>query len=86
MITKDAIRSILSSRAVMGVPLDVTDEKELAIDSLTLVRLQLALEEQCGIVIDPRFNDMHFFTSINGIHRYLAEHFPDRVAPAESKF
>ncbi len=83
MITKDDIRSILSSSAGMDLPVEVTYETELAIDSLTLLRLQLALEEQHSVFIDPQFKDMHFFTSINGIHEYLALHFSDRVSPVE---
>jgi acyl carrier protein len=82
VITKADLRSILSSAAVMGVPIDVTDEQELAIDSFTLVKLQLALEEQHGVVIEPKFKDMNFFTSINGVYEYLAQRFPGRVAAA----
>ena len=83
MITKTNLRSILSSAAVMGVPVDLTDEQELSIDSFTLVKLQLALEEQYGVVIEPKFKDMlDFFTSINGIYEYLAQRFPDQVTSA----
>ena len=79
MITKGDLRSILSDVAVMGVPVGAADDQELAIDSFTLVKLQLALEEQYGVIIEPKFKDMHFFTSINGIYAYLAQRFPDRV-------
>jgi acyl carrier protein len=83
VITKDNIRSILSDSAVMNLPVEVTNEMELAIDSLTLLKLQLVLDEQHGIVIDPQFKDMHLFTSIDGIYDYLTQYFPDRVAPLD---
>ncbi len=83
MIARDDIRSILVSSAAMGFPSEITYETELAIDSFTLVWLQHDLKEQHGVVIDPQFEDMHFFTSINGIHEYLIQCFPDQVAPVE---
>jgi hypothetical protein len=81
VITRDDVRSILVSNAAMGLPAEITHETELAIDSFTLVWLQHTLEEQHGLVIDPQFDDMNFFTSINGIHAYLLQRFPDRVEP-----
>jgi hypothetical protein len=83
MITRDSIRSILVSSAAMGFPADITYETELTIDSFTLVWLQHDLKERHGVVIDPQFEDMHFFTSINGIHEYLIRRFPDQVAPVK---
>ncbi|MEU6990934.1 acyl carrier protein [Streptomyces sp. NPDC046465] len=71
MISKDDIRKILSSNAGLGPPEELPDDAELAIDSFTLVVLQHRLEERHGVVIDPQFEDMALFTSINGIHTYV---------------
>ncbi|MGW6919363.1 acyl carrier protein [Kitasatospora sp. NPDC054939] len=73
MITKDDIRSILAGDPSLGLPEDLPDDRELVIDSFTLVLLQHALEERHGLAIDPQFEDMALFTSIDGIHRYLTQ-------------
>jgi hypothetical protein len=84
VITRDDVRSILVSNAAMGLPAEITYETELAIDSFTLVWLQHTLEEQHGLVINPQFEDMNFFTSVNGIHAYLLKLFPGQVEPISS--
>ncbi|MBL1087675.1 acyl carrier protein [Streptomyces actinomycinicus] len=71
MISKDDIRAILSEHAGLGPPAELPDGAELVIDSFTLVVLQHGLEERHGLVIDPQFEDMALFTSIDGIHAYL---------------
>ncbi|MFE9776415.1 phosphopantetheine-binding protein [Streptomyces sp. NPDC005931] len=71
MISKDDIRTILAENAGLGPPAELTDDAELVIDSFTLVVLQHALEERHGVVIDPQFEDMALFTSIDGIHTYV---------------
>ncbi|GAA5206150.1 acyl carrier protein [Streptomyces thinghirensis] len=71
MISKDDLRAILTENAGLGPPEELTDDAELMIDSFTLVVLQHVLEERHGVVIDPRFDDMAQFTSIDGIHTYL---------------
>ncbi|AVH60767.1 hypothetical protein C4B68_39060 [Streptomyces dengpaensis] len=71
MISKDDIRAILTQSAGLGPPEELPDDAELVIDSFTLVVLQHELEERHGVVIDPHFEDMALFTSINGIHKYV---------------
>ncbi|PCG87395.1 hypothetical protein CIB93_02920 [Streptomyces sp. WZ.A104] len=71
MISKNDIRTILSESAGLGPPEELPDDAELAIDSFTLVVLQHGLEDRHGVVIDPQFEDMALFTSINGIHKYV---------------
>ncbi|MEU2588134.1 acyl carrier protein [Streptomyces avermitilis] len=71
MISKDDIRAILTERAGLGPPEELPDDAELVIDSFTLVVLQHGLEMRHGVVIDPQFEDMALFTSINGIHKYV---------------
>ncbi|MCZ4101822.1 hypothetical protein G3I60_03135 [Streptomyces sp. SID13666] len=71
MISKSDIRVILSENAGLGPPDEFPDDAELVIDSLTLLVLQHVLEEKHGVVIDPQFEDMELFTSINGIHKYV---------------
>lgn len=71
VISKDDIRAILAENAGLGPPEELPDDAELVIDSFTLVLLQHELEERHGIVIDPQFEDMTLFTSINGIHKYV---------------
>ncbi|MFI9103081.1 hypothetical protein ACIGXA_21415 [Streptomyces fildesensis] len=71
MISKSDIRVILSENAGLGPPEEFPDDAELVIDSLTLLVLQHVLEERHGVVMDPQFEDMELFTSINGIHKYV---------------
>ncbi|MCM2423933.1 hypothetical protein [Streptomyces sp. RKAG293] len=71
MISKSDIRVILSENAGLGPPEEFPDDAELVIDSLTLLVLQHVLEEKHGVVMDPQFEDMELFTSINGIHKYV---------------
>lgn len=71
MISKDDIRTILTESAGLGAPEELSDDAELVIDSFTLVVLQHGLEERHGVVIDPQFEEMALFTSINGIHKYV---------------
>ncbi|MCX4587511.1 acyl carrier protein [Streptomyces sp. NBC_01481] len=73
VISKDDIRAILSESAGLGPPEELSDDAELVIDSFTLVVLQHGLEERHGAVIDPQFEDMALFTSINGIHKYVTK-------------
>jgi acyl carrier protein len=71
VISKDDIRAILTENAGFGPSEELTDDTELVIDSFTLVVLQHALEERHGVVIDPQFEDMALFTSVDGIHKYV---------------
>ncbi|WP_037973571.1 acyl carrier protein [Streptomyces sp. NRRL WC-3742] len=71
MITKDDIRAILAEGTGLGPPEQFPDDAELVMDSFTLIVLQHGLEERHGVVIDPHFEDMEQFTSIDGIHAYL---------------
>ncbi|GGQ40975.1 acyl carrier protein [Streptomyces mutabilis] len=71
MITKDELKAILTENAGLGPPEELTDDAELVVDSFTLVILQHVLEERHGLVIDPQFDDMAQFTSIDGIHAYV---------------
>ncbi|GHD54297.1 phosphopantetheine-binding protein [Streptomyces galbus] len=71
MISKDDLRTILIENAGLGPAEELTDGAELVIDSFTLVILQHVLEERYGVVIDPQFDEMAQFTSIDGIHTYV---------------
>ncbi|MBO7936058.1 hypothetical protein [Streptomyces antibioticus] len=71
MISKDDIRAILTDSAGLGPPEELSDDSELVIDSFTLIVLQHGLEERHGVVIDPQFEDMGLFTSVDGIHTYV---------------
>ncbi|MFI0999383.1 hypothetical protein ACIP10_29730 [Streptomyces galbus] len=71
MISKDDLRKILIENAGLGPAEELTDDAELVIDSFTLVILQHVLEERYGVVIDPQFDEMAQFTSIDGIHTYV---------------
>jgi acyl carrier protein len=71
VVSKDDIRAILTENAGLGPPEELPDDAELMIDSLTLLVLQHGLEEWHGVVIDPQFEDMALFTSIDGIHKYV---------------
>jgi acyl carrier protein len=71
VISRDDIRAILTDSVGLGSAEEFPDDAELVIDSFTLVVLQHVLEEKHGVVIDPQFEDMDLFTSINGIHKYL---------------
>jgi hypothetical protein len=41
--------------------------------------LQQVLEQRHGVVIEPTAADLARFTSVNGIHTYLTERFPEHV-------
>jgi acyl carrier protein len=84
VISRDSIRSILANSAASGLPADIEFDTELVIDSFTLVWLKHELEEQHGVIIEPQYEDLDSFTSINGIHAYLATVAPDRVAVEEN--
>jgi hypothetical protein len=83
VISRDSIREILVDSASSGVSADIDYGSELVIDSFTLVWLKHELEERHGVVIDPQYEDLAKFTSIDGIHEYLATVAPDRVAMQE---
>ena len=71
MIEKEGIRAILASKKIMALPDGASDESELAIDSLTLIKLEVALEDRYGVEINPQPEDLESFTSVTGIYTYL---------------
>ena len=86
MISRESIREILVDSASSGVSADMDYRSELVIDSFTLVWLKHELEERHGVVIDPQYEDLAKFTSIDGIHDYLATAVPDHAgAQGESR-
>lgn len=84
MITKDEIRALVSAASGMELTSDFTDDTELSIDSLTLLNLQYLLEERHELLIEPSVEDMHLFTSVNRIHKYLLASFPDQIGDGSS--
>lgn len=74
MIGTDEIRRILTDNRIVPADFEeLGDDTPLALDSLALVWLQHALDEDHGISIDPYGPDLEFFTSVRGIHSYLAQ-------------
>lgn len=71
MIAIGDLRDILAGENIMALPEGASDTTELAIDSFTLVKLQVELENRYGVEIDPRAEDLQLFTSVAGIHTYL---------------
>ncbi|MFF2149181.1 hypothetical protein [Kitasatospora sp. NPDC058190] len=80
MISKDEIREILSASASLALPADTGDDGEFVMDSFTLVALQASLEDRHGLRLEPRFDELQLLSSINEIHAYLLDHYPDHLA------
>ncbi|MFJ3962848.1 acyl carrier protein [Streptomyces sp. NPDC090036] len=73
MIGTDEIRRLLTQhRIVPGTFEELGPDTPLTLDSLALVWLQHALDEEHGISIDPYGPDLDLFTSARGISTYLA--------------
>ncbi|GAA2610009.1 MULTISPECIES: hypothetical protein [Streptomyces] len=80
MISKEEIREILSQSRSLALSADIGDDGEFVMDSFTMVTLQACLEDRHGIRLDPRFDELPLLNSVNEIHAYLLERFPDRMA------
>ncbi|MEU3606818.1 acyl carrier protein [Streptomyces sp. NPDC035033] len=80
MISRTEIREILSRSRSLALTDDVGDDAEFVMDSFTLVALQAALEDRYGIRLDPRFEELQTLSSVDEIHAYLLERFPEHVA------
>ncbi|MFD4799326.1 hypothetical protein [Streptomyces anulatus] len=79
MISKDEIREILSRSGSLALSADDGNDGEFVMDSFTMVALQASLEDQYGIRLDPRFEEMQHLNSVSEIHTYLLNRFPDRL-------
>ncbi|MFC8627693.1 hypothetical protein [Streptomyces anulatus] len=79
MISKDEIRKILSQSGSLALSADDGNDGEFVMDSFTMVALQASLEDQYGIRLDPRFEEMQLLNSVSEIHAYLLSRFPDRL-------
>ncbi|KUO05698.1 hypothetical protein [Streptomyces sp. DSM 15324] len=80
MISKDEIREILSQSRSLALSADVGDDGEFVMDSFTMVTLQASLDDRYGIRLEPRFEELQLLTSVNEIHAYLLDRFPEHMA------
>ncbi|MFJ2768935.1 acyl carrier protein [Streptomyces sp. NPDC087300] len=73
MITTDEIRWLLTHYSIVPLTLAELDEDTpLTLDSLALVWFQHAMDEEHGVSVDPYGADLDLFTSVRGIHTFLA--------------
>ncbi|MFG2298610.1 hypothetical protein [Streptomyces sp. NPDC048603] len=73
MIGPEEIRRLLTHHRIVPVGYgELGDDTPLTLDSLALVWLQHALDEEHGISIDPYGPDLEYFTSVRGIHTFLS--------------
>lgn len=73
MITTYEIRRLLTQYSIVPLTLEELDEDTpLTLDSLALVWFQHAMDEEHGISVDPYGADLDHFTSVRGIHTFLA--------------
>ena len=71
-ITPDSVRELLSdSRIFPGLPAELRDDVELALDSLGLVWLLHEVEQRYGLLVDPTDEDVAGLTSVRRIVDYL---------------
>jgi acyl carrier protein len=80
VISKDEIREILSQSRSLALSADVGDDGEFVMDSFTMVTLQASLDDRYGIRLDPRFEELQLLKSVNEIHAYLLDRFPEHMA------
>ncbi|WP_344865623.1 hypothetical protein [Amycolatopsis ultiminotia] len=82
-MTKEDIRVLLRESLHREPDDELRDDARLALDSLTLVWIVHLLDERHGLAVDLDEEDQGDFDSVDGIHGYLRQRFPARVAAAE---
>jgi acyl carrier protein len=71
-IGPEAVRVLLAdSRIFPGLPADLADDAELALDSLGLVWLLHEVEQRYGLVAEPTDEEVAGLTSVRRIADYL---------------
>ncbi|KUF16797.1 MULTISPECIES: hypothetical protein [Streptomyces] len=74
-IGPDAVRELLSDPKIYsGLPSELDDDTEIALDSLGLVWFLHQLELRHGLVVEPAEAHLTGFTSVRSITRYLTGH------------
>ncbi len=72
VITTDTVRELLSDRKVFpGLPDDLDEDAELALESLGLVWLLHVVEERYGLIVEPGDEDIAGLTSLRRLTEYL---------------
>ena len=73
-VTAQAVRELLSDPKIFpGLPADLDEDAELALDSLGLVWFLHQLDLRFGLAIDPDERHLAAFTSIRRITEHLAD-------------
>jgi acyl carrier protein len=73
-VTAQAVRELLSDPKIFpGLPADLDEDAELALDSLGLVWFLHQLDLRFGLAIDPDEEHLAAFTSIRRITEHLAD-------------
>lgn len=80
MIDIDTVRDLVSECLEMGIPMEIDYDTPIVVDSFSMVWVRHLLEQRHGIEISPDREALASFSSVRGIHGYLATHFPDKVA------
>jgi acyl carrier protein len=81
VIGADTVRELLADRRVFpGLPADLGDDTELALDSLGLVWLLHQVEARHGLVVEPSDAEAEQLTSVSAITAYL-----NRAAPPDPR-
>lgn len=71
-ISADTVRELLAdSRIFPGLPADLADDAELALDSLGLIWLLHEVEQRYGLAVEPTDEQAAGLTSVRRIVEYL---------------
>jgi acyl carrier protein len=71
-ISADIVRELLAdSRIFPGLPADLADDAELALDSLGLLWLLHEVEQRYGLAVEPTDEEAASLTSVRRIADYL---------------
>lgn len=84
MISKHEIADILAKGDIDVLPDGADEDTELAVDSLTEIKIQMALENKLGIVVESHPDDFDAFSSVRRIHA-LAQRATQRALPVEER-
>lgn len=72
-VTAQAVRELLSDAKIFpGLPADLDEDAELALDSLGLVWFLHQLDLRFGLAVEPDEEQLAAFTSIRRITEHLA--------------
>jgi len=72
-VTAKAVRDLLSDAKIFpGLPADLDEDAELALDSLGLVWFLHQLDLRFGLAVEPDEEQLAVFTSIRRITEHLA--------------